>query len=297
MKTGLTTHAIRVWERRYEIIKPERTESNRRLYTEQEVEKLLLLKRATQAGHSISQLAKMDTKTIKELVREQPVVRSRRPATVKVSGKQKPQDYVDQALDTVRRFNTQDLENILMEASVNLSQPVLVDQVVIPLLHQVGEEWFNGDVRVAQEHSASATLRTFLGRFLDSIITSEDAPLLVTATVSGLFHEFGALLAAISAASQGWNAKYLGPNLPPEEIVYAVREMNAKAVLISIVFPPSDKAVEHQIENLGKLIPEEVPLLVGGRAVMSYTQVLDNVNAVILKDMADLRQELRMLRG
>ena len=281
LKTGLTTHTIRVWERRYGIINPQRTESNRRLYSEEDVETLLLLKRATQAGHSIGQLSKLSKDALENLVREQQIIRKPSKDTMmKRDGS--PDTYVKSAIDAAMHFNNDELETILTEASVNFSQPVLVDRVVIPILHELGDQWFSGELRIAQEHGASATLRTFLGRLLNTIIVPDNAPLVVTATVAGLFHEFGALLAAISAASQGWRAKYLGPNLPAEEIAYAVREMNAKVVVISIIYPPADKGVIEQFKHLHRLLPEDVKILVGGYSADSYRETLDAINATHL---------------
>ncbi len=296
LKTGLTTHTIRVWERRYGIINPKRTETNRRLYSEKDVEKLLLLKRATQAGHSIGQLSELSKEALEGLVREQKIVRPKHSAESQLKGNEPPELYTKASINAALRFNNDELENILTEASVNFSQPVLVDKIVIPILHELGEEWFRGDMRVAQEHSASATIRTFLGRLLNTIIVPDNAPVLVTATVAGLFHEFGALLAAISAASQGWKAKYLGPNLPAEEIVYAVREMNAKAVLVSIVYPPADKGVIEQFIHLRRLLPDHVHILVGGHSVQSYRETLESMGAKVLENMESLREELMMLR-
>ena len=58
-RTGLTAHVIRIWEKRYGAVEPERTDTNRRLYSEEQIERLGLLRDLTQAGHSISHVAKL----------------------------------------------------------------------------------------------------------------------------------------------------------------------------------------------------------------------------------------------
>ncbi len=295
MKTGLTTHTIRVWERRYEIVKPIRTETNRRLYSEDDVQKLTLLHKATQAGHSIGQLAKLPLEEIEQYVKEQ----SASTPTTKTMhlDDSSPVYYVDAALAATENFDNEALDNILTQASVNFSQPMLIDHVIVPFLHQIGERWFDGNLRVAQEHAASAVLRTFLGRILNSVRLIEDGPTMVTATVAGLNHEFGAMLVAISAASQGWRSHYLGANLPAEEIAFTVQKMNAKVVIISIIYPPNDDLVRKQLLHLRRLLADDVTLLAGGRAVDSYADVLAEINAHVTYDMTQLREHLLTLRN
>src|SRR5210317_251269 len=66
-RTGLTSHVMRVWEKRYEAVVPHRSPKNRRLYSEEDVQRLQLLKSATDAGHSISQVAQLDSKELLDL--------------------------------------------------------------------------------------------------------------------------------------------------------------------------------------------------------------------------------------
>ncbi len=296
MKTGLTTHTIRVWERRYDIVKPVRTDTNRRLYSEEDVKKLKLLHQATQAGHSIGQLAQLPLEEIEEFVQELSIQPTPM-APVTFADEKSPDYFVDAAMRATDEFDNEALDNILTQASVNFSQPVLIDQVVVPFLHKLGDRWFEGDLRIAQEHVASAVVRTFLGRMLSSIRIIEQGPTLVTATVTGLYHEFGAMLVAISAATQGWRSHYLGSNLPVEEIVYSAQKLNARAVVLSIVYPPSDDLIRDQLRHVRRLLPKEVSILVGGKAAQSYADVLKEIGAPISNSMSELREHLLSLRN
>jgi DNA-binding transcriptional MerR regulator/methylmalonyl-CoA mutase cobalamin-binding subunit len=295
MKTGLTTHTIRVWERRYDIIQPIRTETNRRLYSEEDVHKLKLLHEATQAGHSIGQLAKLPLEEIEQFVNE---IKAGSAPPALINTEEKPPEYfVDAALSATENFDNEGLDNILTQASVNFSQPVLIDHVIIPFLHQLGTKWFEGKVRIAQEHVASAVVRTFLGRMLNSIREIEQGPTLITATVSGLHHEFGAMLVAISAATQGWRSHYLGANLPAEEIAFSAQKMNASALVISIVYPPHDDLIREQLQMIRRLLPADIPILTGGQAAPSYSDTLEQLNVPIANDMTELREHLVALRN
>lgn len=295
-RTGLTTHAIRVWERRYGVVKPIRTDTNRRLYSEEDVKKLELLKQATLTGQPIGQLVDMSPAELENLVRDSLPTAHPRPQTPQIAYGESTDHFVATALDAAKAFDLKNLETILDEAAVNFSQPELIDKIIIPFLHQVGEEWFNGEMRVAQEHGASEVIRRFIGRLINGSHVAENAPLLITATVAGLFHEFGAMLAAVAAASQGWRADYLGTNLPAEEIIFAVRRKNARAVAISIVYPPDDLAVTEQLLRLSALLPKNVQLLFSGWSAKSYEESLAGSGALFLPDMAALRAHLLRLR-
>src|SRR6188508_411743 len=71
-KSGLTPHVIRIWEKRYDAVSPDRTDTNRRLYSEAEIERLTLLRAATHAGHSIGNIARLPVEKLRELVGEIP---------------------------------------------------------------------------------------------------------------------------------------------------------------------------------------------------------------------------------
>jgi MerR family transcriptional regulator, light-induced transcriptional regulator len=80
-RTGLTSHVIRVWEKRYAAVSPLRTSTNRRLYLDSDVERLQLLRRATLAGHSIGQIARLPTEGLRALVAADETVSASRPRT------------------------------------------------------------------------------------------------------------------------------------------------------------------------------------------------------------------------
>ena len=78
-RTGLSSHVIRAWEKRYEAVVPHRSPKNRRLYSEEDVQRLQLLKGATDAGHSISQVAQLDSKELQNLTQRGTNLASRKP--------------------------------------------------------------------------------------------------------------------------------------------------------------------------------------------------------------------------
>ena len=160
-RTGLTSHVIRVWEKRYGAVLPMRTPTNRRLYSDSDVERLQLLHRAILAGHSIGQIAQLPNERLQALVAADEMSASTLPRTTSSrSVDSSPQSMLDACLEAVERLDAAALEELLTQATVALSQPVLIEQVIVPLMYRIGDRWHEGTLRVAHEHLASAVVRT-----------------------------------------------------------------------------------------------------------------------------------------
>jgi methylmalonyl-CoA mutase cobalamin-binding subunit len=168
--------------------------------------------------------------------------------------------------------------------------------VIVPLLHRIGEQWREGNLGVAHEHVASAMVRTFLGQMRQPVALADGGPALVVATPPRQLHELGALLVAIEADSSGFRVLYLGPDAPVEDIAHAALQTGARAVALSLVYPPDDPRLPGEIERLGRLLPAGTTLLVGGAAASAYREAIARSRAVLVGYLAELRPRLDALR-
>lgn len=301
MRTGLTPHAIRAWERRYGVVSPSRDSNNRRCYDEGDVERLTLLHKATEAGFHIGSIAGYSGDELRDLLTEMPGQSGKPspaayipPAGMDGEVSRIPEDYVEKFILALEKMDVKSLDSLLAAAEIALGRNVLVDRVVVPLMERVGDMWRRGEIRIAHEHLATQTVRTFLGGLLSSQGTYPGAPHVLVTTPSNQVHELGALAAAVAASSEGWNVNYLGPNLPAEEIAGAVNHFGSKAVILSLVYPESDVMVENEIRKLRKHLPG-VPFVIGGRARQSYAPVLKETGAITVDDLYGLRRALEAL--
>jgi len=265
-RTGLSSHVIRAWETRYGAVSPGRTPGNHRLYSDEDIQRLLALKRATETGWSIGQLASLSTKELLELLA--------RDGALKLDALREESDTVSQGearaalqacLEAVKRLDAAALWEALYRSSISLGQIAVVEEVIVPLMQALGAQWSEGSLRIVHEHAASAVIRTYLGDLLRSLEVSDSAPRAVSCTLEGERHEIGALYAAVGAALQGWKVQYLGPNLPWEEIARAVEIYDADLVLISVIMPPGESRVEAELGKLRAFLPDRVAIIVGGR--------------------------------
>jgi methanogenic corrinoid protein MtbC1 len=177
-----------------------------------------------------------------------------------------------------------------------MSVPLLLDRLVAPFMSEIGERWHSGTLRIAQEHLASSVVRSFLGALQGTANMRGDGPVLIVTTPVGQDHELGALMVAVTATSEGWQALHLGPNTPAPEVAAAALRTGARAVALSIAYPPDDPRVSDEMRRLRRQLPDEVSVLVGGRAAGGYTDTIEAIGADCLRDLAGLRVRLDELR-
>jgi DNA-binding transcriptional MerR regulator/methylmalonyl-CoA mutase cobalamin-binding subunit len=287
--TGLTPDTLRAWERRYGAVVPEREGKGRRAYTEGDVQRLLLLKQVCDQGHAIRLVAPLANAQLREMV----VLGQDTVESFTVS-----KDVVGRLLRTVDRFSMGDFEQELGRATVSLDMRRLILEVVQPLLAAMGDRWERGDLSVAQEHVVSATLRTFLGGLLRHYPRRGGPHAVVLTTVSGELHEFGILMLYVWAASEGYGCHYLGPSLPAEEIVRALRATDAKILGISVVRTDNLADVAAQIRDVSdRLKAGEVEIWIGGPGAAGVLPLVEDLPVLHVEDLAEFEHRLQLQRA
>lgn len=303
MRTGLSAHAIRAWERRYNAVAPKRDANNRRYYTEEDIERLLLLKKVTDAGFSISQVVNSSEEELNNLIAtmnviDLPIKLDEAKTTTNISASvSSSENYVESFMNALEQMDSKALENVLVQAELDYGLNGLIENILVPLMEEVGEGWRKGNLRISHEHLASHVIRTFLGGILANNKNIPGAPNVLVTTPADQWHDIGALIIAVTAASEGWNVTYLGANLPSEEIAGAVKQNNCKAVILSIVYPEDDPVLVQEIRKLRRSLPENVSIIVGGRASVSYEKVLNEIDALRVDSLYKIRTTLESLRS
>jgi DNA-binding transcriptional MerR regulator/methylmalonyl-CoA mutase cobalamin-binding subunit len=296
VRTGLSPHVLRAWERRYSAVTPTRTDGGQRLYSDLDVQRLLHLQRLTYRGHPIGRIASLPLDELSRLD-EEAAERLSLPGLTRSDdgGPDLPGQAVTTALAATRRLDAVELMALLERAAVTLGVPVFIDQVVAPALAQIGHGWSERSVSVAQEHMATAVFRRVLGWLLRVYEARSDAPRIVVATLPGHGHELGALMAAASAAAEGWGVTYLGPDLPVMDLVGAAAQAGARAVAISAVYQPSGTDLLGPLREMRAALPEGIPLLAGGPATLAIGADARAAGVYVVESLADFRTLLPRL--
>ncbi len=294
-RTGLTAHVIRVWERRYGLVCCKRTDSNRRLYSDEEIERLRLLKQLTTCGHRISQISCLCLDELYLLHKKELPGKLEGTAPLQDLSHATPDQCLVRCMEAVIELDAHNLTKLLEEACVRYGARTSLLRIVSPLVYQVGEAWRKGELRVSHEHLATNVVRDFIALGTRCYPPVPGAPELLLTTPLGQAHEVGALLASAVARDLGWRATYLGPSLAAEEIAACVDIRRARAVALSLVYPSDDPNVPSEITKLRQLLPQDVALLVGGRAAYGYHRAVRVPDVLLVENLAALEGVLESL--
>jgi methanogenic corrinoid protein MtbC1 len=301
-RTGLTAATLRAWERRHGAVKPARTGTERRLYSDADIERLRLMRELSGAGHSVAQLARRETEELRVLAREE--IRNDREResadAVRAGAGSLPQlattvdaeaarDLLAQCDRAVQDLDGATLHRLLMRALVQWGPLSFVSEIAAPLCRRIGTLWENGTLCVAHEHVASVAIRQALGFLLDTVRGGASTrPTLLVTTPSGQRHEFGAMMAGAMAALAGWNVVYLGPDLPAADVLVAARQTRARALALSIVAAADEERIAGELRALRAGVGSRLPLLVGGAAAGRHAPLLEEIGARRVTDFTEL---------
>lgn len=288
--TGITVDSIRAWERRYEAVVPRRVKGGR-LYSESDIQRLRLLKRAVDHGHSIGQIAGLDTDDLQQL----PLGRHSVNAVLDTDNDDTGRD-IETILSYIDDYDMMGADKIMGKLASLLTPRDFVHQVVAPMMNFVGQSWKDGRLSVAQEHMISSLMRNILGTLIRLHAKEQNHVRLVFTTPSGELHEFGILISAMLAIAGGLGVIYLGPNLPASEAVRAVKKTRARALIMSasgVTGKDTDKI--DMLLEIREGIPENVDMVVGGRMIRNMKRKLHTNNIKFVDDFSAFEEYLKQL--
>lgn len=281
--SGLSPHVIRIWERRYGALNPSRTDTNRRMYCQEAIARLKLLRELTENGHRIGNIAHLPTEELQKRVEAGLKQSAPESGTASFSVDataplEKPEQFVNLCIEASKAYDSDRLRRLLLRSRQQFGQRGMLHHVICPLIQSVGEAWQAGNLRPSHEHVATSVIREFLMTPVPGSQTAASAPEIIITTPSGEMHEMGALLAAATARDLGWRITYLGPNLPIEEIAACAKARRARAVALSVVYPEKCPIIEDKLRRVRQLLPEPMTLIIGGRAARGYQDCLPDLN-------------------
>jgi DNA-binding transcriptional MerR regulator len=209
--SGIKAHTIRIWEQRYSFIKPSRTDTNIRYYSNDELKKILNVALLNKYGFKISHIDKMAEGELKEKVL------SLNQAEAQV------ERIINDLIQCMIDVDTEKLEQVLDKHIVSKGIERTITQILFPFLQKIGILWLTNHINPAQEHLVSNIIRQKLIVGIDSIATS----LKVNKTVllflpEGEYHEMGLLFMNYLLRSRGVTTIYLGCSIPLKDVEYVV---------------------------------------------------------------------------
>lgn len=260
--TGLTLNQVRLWERRYKLVSPERADNGYRLYSRENLDILRYARQETQKGVSIHVIAELVHAQKKEILKQLRSDKIITPRKVFASDPRRVPNY-DLMVHSVANGDPMKFERLLIQAQAGKSFSEAVRTVDLPILARIGELTMRDEINISASHLASAVIRRRILAHVQNLgVQCGESPVLL-ACVPEDYHELGLLCSMLELTQQMRSTLYLGPNVPLQELFNYTDKLNPSAILLSIVAPMSDEVAEATATQLKKL-NKKVPVGLGG---------------------------------
>lgn len=255
--TGLSTARLRAWERRYEVVRPERQANGYRAYSATQVALLSAFAALIKSGARIGHLAASPRDAVMALA----------------NGAGRDDSPIARIVDAVRHYDRERLTHLVATQLRTLGVRRFAEEIVVPLAPRVGDLWALNKLPIAAEHLASEVVLESLKRSLQEAVG--DGPLLLATTLSGERHEWGILATLAVAQSDGWQCRYFGPDLPLDEIVKASWTLRPAALAISVNDSALVDAAFPELRVVVSRLPPQVRAVIGGRGAAAHARRLE----------------------
>ena len=211
--TGIKAHTIRIWEQRYSFLKPKRTTTNIRYYSNEELKKILNISLLNKYGYKISHIDRMSEPEINEKIIGLNNTLAQQERVIN--------DLIQRMVD----MDTESFEASITEYIRSKGIEKAINQIIFPFLERIGVLWMTGHINPAQEHLVSNIIRQKIIVGIDSgnSLLSVDKTVLLFLP-EGEFHELGLLYIHYLMKSRGVKVLYVGSNIPTDDVQYVIRE-------------------------------------------------------------------------
>ncbi|MEI8026949.1 MAG: MerR family transcriptional regulator [Pseudomonadota bacterium] len=309
---GINEHTLRAWERRYGVVDPNRSLTNRRLYSEDDLDRVRLIVTLVERGHGISQVATLPLEKLRTLVSkidsvyfEESVRDSLANGVSSQTFSKKISELVTKTILSLSSENPQDVRNSIKEARLVLNVEAFLFDFVTLLLHQIGEYCFHGKLRIWQEHQATEAVMQELYVLSSEIrsmsigVTRGPRPLLLITTIEGNHHKIATVIASIAANLAGLEAHFLGPHLPARDLSLAMKHYGAQCAVVGIQkLPPGEtqKTILEYATDLRNQLSDGEEIWIGGPVEDAVSEILSKLEKVkVFTSLVAFRSELERL--
>ena len=262
---GIKPHTLRVWEQRYGVFKPERSDSGQRIYNEYDLKKAKLLARLVEQGHSISSLANYDLEELQKMLETHSnYIESQN----LLLHKAKTEKLLKYLLD----YQTEQVVSELQHLRMTYGAKEFIFNIILPTIREIGILTTQGKYTVTQEHIISTIIRDQLSQlYLPNI--GDKRQQVALATPEGNLHELAIIIAEILCRINRVPTRYLGAAHPPECLSEALNALGCPNLILGVL--SSDQWVYQRdiVDYLTKLdlkLTEEVSIILGAVFLWIY---------------------------
>jgi MerR family transcriptional regulator, light-induced transcriptional regulator len=257
-RSGVSVELLRAWERRYGVLRPQRSAGGLRLYSAGDLDRVRAMQRHIHEGLAAREAAALVGQASVEAAPPRTATPPLDPARARAELGAALEAFDEPAAQAV-------LDKLLAVATLD----ALLSEVVVPYLHDVGDRWQRGDLSIAQEHFASNVLR---GRLLGMARGwgRGEGPRALLACPAGERHDLGLIVFGLALRERGWRIHYLGPDSPVESVAEAAQRTAPAVVVLSAVRP-------EPLEQLANLAARHRVVIAGAGAASARVRGVERL--------------------
>lgn len=264
--SGIKAHTIRIWEQRYNFLKPQRTNTNIRYYSNEELKTILNIALLNKYGFKISHIDRMQPAEIKDRILSLGDAKAIQERVIN----ELVQEMVDLEIERFEKIITNYISTRGIERTVL--------QIIFPFLEKIGILWQTGHIHPAQEHLVTNVIRQKLIVAIETTVThiKLDRTFLLFLP-EGEHHELGLLFMYYLLKSRGARTIYLGANVPVKDAEHVIILKKPDVVFVHLTATATNFQFERFITNAGTRF-HQTPTIISGQLTQHYRKKLpDNV--------------------
>ncbi len=267
--TGIKAHTIRMWEKRYNVIVPERTNTNIRTYCDKDVKKLLNIAVLNRHGMRISKLSELSEHELREKV-----------VSLNV-GLNNSSVQLEHLIISMIDLDEVKFENVLNRSVIKNGFEDTVKSLLVPFFERIGVLWQTGSINPAQEHFVSNLVRQKLFVATDRIVpdSTTTTPSMVFFLHEHELHEIGLLFYHYIAKKWGLKTIYLGQIVPLNDLQMVYKKIKPKYLFTSLTSSMEDGWIEEYINNLSEKF-KDIDIFITGYQIATLENLPSNVKKI-----------------
>ncbi|MDN4165518.1 MerR family transcriptional regulator [Cytophagales bacterium LB-30] len=282
--SGIKAHTLRIWEQRYNFLKPKRTDTNIRFYDDSDLKLILNVALLKDNGFKISRIATMSEKEMGEEI---------------LHLTQKSLKYEEQIHAITLSMIEMDeakFDKIISTNLLKIGFEATMINILYPFLSKLGVLWQTGSINPAQEHFISNLIRQKIVVAIDGQDAPPiDAPRFILYLPETELHEISLLFSAYLLKSRGMRVVYLGQSLPFHDLVSAHKVYQPQYMLTFLTTYPGSANVQEYIYRLSNTFPDTDLVLSGYQVIAQDLDLPSNVH--LFTNMNQLVELIEQAKG
>ncbi len=245
--SGIKAHTIRMWEKRYGLIDPGRTETNIRNYSDSDLKKILNVSILNRYGIKISRIAAMEDSEIAEKI------------FIVTRDSTDYDSLIENLVISMVDMNEENFEKMLSRAIMQIGFEETIIKVIYPFFEKIGLLWQTGAINPAQEHFISHLVRQKMIVAIDSVMPAKnnDPKHFLLFLPEEELHELGLLFYNYLLQKRGHKVTYLGQWVPLEDMAAASTVIKAEYLLTSISSAHSGEDLNQYLTQLSSSFKDQ----------------------------------------